>query len=55
MGAVVNACAAREHLVFSIDVLRDNLEGALELLADSLTNPIISADELEHQKVSIRL
>eukprot|EP00935_MAST-01C_sp_MAST-1C-sp1_P002885 g2885.t1 len=55
MGAVVNACAAREHLVFSIDVLRDNLEGALELLADSLTDPIISTDELEHQKLIVNI
>jgi predicted Zn-dependent peptidase len=53
MGAVVNACAAREHLVFTMDVLRDDLEQALQLLAESLMDPVISAEELEHQKLIV--
>jgi processing peptidase subunit alpha len=53
MGAMVNACAAREHLVFSVDVLRDDLEQAIQLLAESLLEPTITAEELEHQKLIV--
>lgn len=32
------------------DVLRDNLEPAMELLADTLVNPRVTAVEVEEQK-----
>lgn len=32
------------------DVLRDNLERAVELLADTLINPLVTPEEVEEQK-----
>ncbi|CAN0383066.1 unnamed protein product, partial [Hapterophycus canaliculatus] len=35
------------------DVLRDNLERAVELLADTLMNPLVTPEEVEEQKAVI--
>ena len=42
--------ATREHCVFSLDMLADNLEPSLALLADILTKPRMAAEDFERRK-----
>lgn len=47
IGGTVTATSGREQLAYSIDVLRDNIENGLELLADSVMNPSLVESELD--------
>jgi mitochondrial-processing peptidase subunit alpha len=55
MGAVCSAHSSREQMLFCVDVLRDHLEPATELLADSVMNPLMSNEEVEMQKNIVNL
>lgn len=49
----MHAAASREHILYSIDVLRDSIDQAMDLLSDSVLRPVITLDELEHQKLVV--
>ncbi|CAM9090153.1 unnamed protein product [Ascophyllum nodosum] len=50
MGATTSTHGSRDQMLYCVDVLRDNLEPAMELFADTLVNPRITAEEVEEQK-----
>jgi mitochondrial-processing peptidase subunit alpha len=51
MGAVVTAHSSREQMLYCIDVLRDYLDPAMDLLADVVLSPSMTEEEVEEQKV----
>lgn len=55
LGGMVQCISSRENIMYCVDVLRDNLEPALNLLADAIMNPIISIEEIEESKEVISL
>lgn len=50
MGGMVTCHSSREQLLYCVDILRDNIEPAMDLLADSILAPRIMEDEVEEQK-----
>lgn len=48
LGGMVQCVANRESILFCVDVLRPNIEPALELLADTVFNPLFSEETLAH-------
>ncbi|CAM9328061.1 unnamed protein product [Discosporangium mesarthrocarpum] len=54
MGAMVSAHGSREQLLYCVDVLRDNLEPAMALLADSVLTPLLTHEEVQEQKAVIQ-
>ena len=55
MGAHVSIKTGREQMMMHIDVLRDHAEQAIEILCESITNPVFSEEEIEYQKMSMAL
>eukprot|EP00611_Tribonema_gayanum_P027266 TRINITY_DN668_c0_g1_i1.p1 TRINITY_DN668_c0_g1~~TRINITY_DN668_c0_g1_i1.p1 ORF type:complete len:535 (-),score=102.85 TRINITY_DN668_c0_g1_i1:78-1682(-) len=51
MGATVTAHSSREQMLFCVDVLRDYLEPAMDLLSDVVLTPEMTEEEVEDQKV----
>lgn len=54
MGGNVGAAAAREYMVFTSDVLRTNLEQAIELCAETVLAPKFVEWDIEEQRKVIR-
>ena len=50
IGASVTSTSGREQLVFSMDLLRDALDEGMELLADTLLQPVVEESEVEAVK-----
>jgi processing peptidase subunit alpha len=55
LGGMVQCISSRENIMYCVDVLRDNLEPALNLFADAIINPTISIEEIEESKEVISL
>ncbi|RHY35119.1 hypothetical protein DYB32_000365 [Aphanomyces invadans] len=55
IGAQTTSSSGREQLIYTVDVLRDNVDRALELLADAFVNPAILEDEVEMTKVIMKI
>eukprot|EP00904_Undaria_pinnatifida_P000971 jgi/Undpi1/10875/HiC_scaffold_3.g01401.m1 len=53
MGGTTSTHGSRDQMLYCVDVLRDNLERAVELLADTLVNPRDTVKEVEEQKAVI--
>ncbi|CBJ31604.1 Mitochondrial Processing Peptidase alpha subunit [Ectocarpus siliculosus] len=53
MGGTTSTHGSRDQMLYCVDVLRDNLERAVELLADTLINPRVTPEEVEEQKAVI--
>lgn len=47
IGALPTASSGREQIIYTVDLLRDNVERGLELLADAVLNADPSADDIE--------
>ena len=50
LGGIVHCAASREFLYYSVDVLRENVGAALDILADTVLNPSFSEEEIEDCK-----
>lgn len=50
MGAQVGAASAREYFVYTADVLRTNVDGAVALLSETALQPKFSAWEIDEQR-----
>ncbi|OQS07451.1 hypothetical protein THRCLA_00532 [Thraustotheca clavata] len=55
IGAQTTASSGREQIIYTIDVLRDNVDRALELLADSILNPALVPEEIELTKTIMKI
>lgn len=55
LGGAVQCIASRDGLYYCMDVLRENIDPALDILADSVLNPIFTVDEIEECKEIIVL
>ncbi|KAF0689618.1 Aste57867_18949 [Aphanomyces stellatus] len=55
IGAQTTASSGREQLIYTVDVLRDNVDRALELLADAILRPAITDDEVEMTKTIMEI
>jgi processing peptidase subunit alpha len=49
LGGLVSAQAQREHIVYLVDILRDSVDPAMGVMADSLLNPALLPEELAMQ------
>lgn len=54
IGALTTSSCGREQIIYTIDLLRDNVEKGLELLADSVLHIDVDADEIENIKAIMR-
>ena len=50
MGGNVQCISSKENILYCIDVMRMNIEPALEILADSILNPLLLSEEIEEAK-----
>jgi processing peptidase subunit alpha len=50
IGALTTASCGREQIIYTIDLLRDNAERGLSLLADSILNPLWTEEDVEITK-----
>ena len=50
---MIQCIAQRESIVYFIDVFREHLEDALDILADTVLNPALTEDELEMAKTNM--
>ncbi|TMW60009.1 hypothetical protein Poli38472_000051 [Pythium oligandrum] len=50
IGALTTASVGREQIIYTIDVLRDNVDKAMDILADSVLNVELVEEEIEHIK-----
>jgi processing peptidase subunit alpha len=55
VGGMVQCLSTRENIIYCVDVLRENLEKAIELLADTVINPLLSKEEIEEGKEVMKL
>ena len=55
LGGMVQCLSTRENIIYCVDVLRENLEKAIELLADTVINPLLSNEEIEEGKAVMKL
>ena len=55
LGGMVQTIASRDALYYCVDVLRENVGPALDILADTILNPIYSEEEIEECKQIIIL
>ncbi|CAK4098653.1 unnamed protein product [Aphanomyces euteiches] len=55
IGAQTTTSSGREQLIYTVDVLRDNVDRALMLLADAILKPAILEEEIELIKVIMRI
>ena len=51
IGGAVVAQASREHIMYQVEVLREHVDAALEILAEAVLAPRLAADEVEQAKV----
>lgn len=55
LGGMVQCIATRENVMYCVDVLRENLEPALDILADTICRPQFTPEEVEDAKNIARL
>lgn len=55
IGALTTSSCGREQIIYTIDLLRDNVEKGLELLADAILNVNLLPEELEGIKAIMRI
>lgn len=55
LGGMVQCLTTRENILYCVDVLRENAEQALDILADSVMNPTFSEEEVEESKYTAKL
>lgn len=53
MGGFVQCIASREHILYCVDVLRNNVEAALDVLAETVMQPSFPDDEIDDSKAAI--
>uniref|UniRef100_A0AAV1TDA0 Alpha-MPP n=1 Tax=Peronospora matthiolae TaxID=2874970 RepID=A0AAV1TDA0_9STRA len=55
IGALTTSSSGREQIIYTIDLLRDNVEKGLELLADAILNVELLPEEMESIKAVMRI
>ena len=55
LGGMVQCISNRDSILWCIDVLRDNVEPAMDILADTILNPLLLPEEIEESKQVIEL
>ncbi|KAF1795682.1 Peptidase M16, N-terminal [Phytophthora cactorum] len=55
IGALTTSACGREQIIYTIDLLRDNVEKGLELLADAILNVDLVPEEMEGIKAIMRI
>ena len=55
LGGMVQCISSREQIMFCVDVLRENIEPALKLLADTVLSPRLSEEDIAQAKEIITL
>ncbi|KAI9906181.1 hypothetical protein PsorP6_016146 [Peronosclerospora sorghi] len=55
IGALTTSSCGREQIIYTIDLLRDNVEKGLELLADAILNVNLVPEEIESIKAVMRI
>lgn len=55
LGGMVQCVSSREGLLYCVDVLRENVDAAMDILADTVLNPVFPQDEIDECKEIIRL
>ena len=55
LGGMVQCITTRENMLYCVDVLRNNLEPALDILADAILRPVYTDDEVNDAKTVARL
>lgn len=53
LGGMVQCVANRESILYCVDVLRANVEPAMELLADTVLNPLFSDEAIESGRATM--
>jgi predicted Zn-dependent peptidase len=53
LGGMVQCIAQRESIAYFVDVLRVNLEEAMDILADAVLSPAVLAEEVEDAKAAM--
>ena len=55
LGGMVQCISNRETILYCVDVLRENLEPAMDILADTVLRPCLNEKEIEEAKQIIQL
>jgi processing peptidase subunit alpha len=55
LGGMVQCLTTRENILYCVDVLRENAEQAMDILADSVLRPSFTEDEVEESKITAKL
>jgi processing peptidase subunit alpha len=55
LGGMVQCLTTRENILYCVDVLRENAEQALDILADSVLRPSFTPEEVEDSKYTAKL
>lgn len=55
LGGMVQCLTTRENILYCVDVLRENAEQAMDILADSVLRPSFTEEELEESKITAKL
>lgn len=50
IGGVINACSTREKTEYSMKVMMNNSDNAIDILGDALQNSVFDEKKLEHEK-----
>ena len=51
---MITTSSGREQIIYTIDVLRDNVDRGLEILADSILHPSLLQEEIDMTKNILR-
>lgn len=55
LGGMVQCISTRESILYCVDVLRSNIEPALDILAETVLQPTFPEDELEESRMIVQL
>ena len=55
LGGMMQCVSNRDSVLWCIDVLRDNIEPAMDILSDTILNPLLLPEEIEESKQVIEL
>ena len=55
LGGMVQCLTTRENILYCVDVLRENAEQAMDIMADSVMHPSFSEEEVEESKITAKL